>query len=300
MHVMMKSSTPPGLRLAFVVAAAVCVGACSAGTEPLTSAFPADTVAVTGNFRETGSASPSPLRAAIVIGLQLTNQGTSPETLIVSDRGSCDGGIVARAWRDVDGRKTLAWTSSAEPVIPCPGAVMPLVVAPHSSVQMQREIESFEILGDSLPVDTYTFTVRADMQSPSLPAEVAAQSLRVSTQYIVPPGTILDGTWAGAADGIVLTIPLHWTADSVTGTGTYQTFAPNTNRCGGTTLPASGNVTFRASRAQDRVSGYMAFDNGWGPPYIAVQPSRDLLDGHFMSVDVGTCPMPLGHQYPPG
>jgi hypothetical protein len=291
----MPTSSTTSLRpLAFAVAIAACTG----GTEPIATAFLGDTVVVAGNFRESGSATVSAVRAAIDVGLLLTNQSAQPETLVSSPRGVCDGGIVARAWREVNGVKRLAWSSSSMPLIPCPGHALPRVIAPHSSVQLQREIASLEILGDSLPAGTYTFTVSADMQSPSLPAQVVTPAVLVSTTFSVPPGTVLDGTWAGEADGILLTLPLHWTADSVTGTGTYQTFSPNTNRCRGTTLPASGSVTLRASRAADRVSGYMTFDNGWAPPYSAVQPSVDLLDGQFMSVDVGPCPMPLGRQVP--
>ena len=262
----------------------------------MSSAFLPDTVVVAGSFREAGSASLSPLRAAVDVGLVLTNESAQPETLVTSARGSCDGGIVARAWRNVNGRQAVAWSSSAMPFIPCPGLALPIVVAPHSSYQLTREIESAELLGDSLPADTYTFTVSADLASPVLSAEVSTPSVPVSTTFIVPPGTVLDGTWAGEADGIVLTLPLRWTADSVTGTGTYQAFAPNTNRCGGGTLRGSGSVTLRASRTEDRLIGPMSFDNGWTPPYIARLTGVGLLDGEFMSVDVGPCPMPLALQ----
>ena len=264
----------------------------------MSDGFLLDTAVVTGSFRESGLASVSPLRAAVDVGLLLTNQSARPETLISSVSGSCDGGIIARAWRNVNGRVVLAWNSSAVPFIPCPGRALPIVVAPHSTFQLTREISSAEMLGDSLPADTYTFTVSADLASPALTAQVATPPVLVSTTFIVPPGTVLDGTWAGGADGILLTIPLRWTADSVTGTGTYQAFSPNTNRCGGGTLRGSGSVTLRAARTQDGLSGPMSFDNGWTPPYIAVLTGVGLLDGHFMSVDVGPCPMPLALQIP--
>ncbi|HWH52443.1 MAG TPA: hypothetical protein VN651_12930 [Gemmatimonadaceae bacterium] len=284
------------LPLAFI--APLLIAACTDSTEPSTTAFVGDTVVVVGNFRESGSASVSPLRAATDVGLLLTNESAQAETLISSARGACDGGIVARAWRNVNGRQILAWTSSAVPVIPCPGHALPIILAPHASVQLGQEIESSQLLGDSLPAGIYTFTVSADLASPSLPKEVATPPVAVSTHFIVPPGTVLDGRWAGGGDGIVLTISLHWTADSVTGTGTYQAFTPNTNHCGGATLRGSGTVSFRASRIADQVNGSMEFDNGWGPPYIAVLTGVGLLDGHFMSVDTGTCPMPLALQSP--
>ena len=275
------------------------LAACSSGTEPTTSAFFGDTVAVTGLFRETASAALSGQRAAVDVMLQVMNQGTTPETLLVSQRGTCDGGVVVRAWHDVNGRQTLAWTSSAVPVVPCPGHALPLVIPPDSTATLGQEIANFEILGDSLAVGSYTFTVSADLQSPSLPAEVAAPtSVFVSPKFIVPPGTVLDGTWSGQGDGILLQLPLHWTADSVTGTGTYTAFTPNTNRCGGSTLRGSGSVVFAAARVEDRLVGHMSFDNGWTPPYTAVQTGAELLDGQFMSIDVGPCPMPLARQHP--
>jgi hypothetical protein len=291
------SSLPrPSLAFAASLVIAAVSGCIAGGTEPVQNAFLSDTVVVTGNFRETGSASPSPLRGAIDVGLLLTNQSAQPETLISSARGSCDGGIVARAWRNVNGRPVLAWNSSAVPIVPCPAHALPIILAPNASIQLTHEIASFELLGDSLPAGTFTFTVTADFASPSLPTQVATPSVAVSTKFIVPAGTVLDGTWAGGADGIVLTLPLHWTADSVTGTGTYQAFSPNTNRCGGGTLRGSGSVTLRAARTEDRLVGSMSFDNGWTPPYSAVQTGVDLLDGRFMSVDVGPCPMPLARQ----
>jgi hypothetical protein len=293
-HGMPKLSTFS--RLSFALAACIAIAACTAGTAPETNTFRDDTEIVDGNFRETGSASLSPFRAAIDVGLLLTNESAQPETLISSSRGACDGGIIARAWRDVNGKKVLAWISSAIPFIPCPSHALPIVLAPHSVVHLGREIESFEILGDSLPPGDYTFTVAPDLQSPSLSAQVATPAVSVSSHFVVPAGTVLDGTWAGTADGIILTLALHWTTDSVTGTGTYQAFSPNTNHCGGGSLSGSGTVTLRASRAQDLLSGHMSFDNGWAPPYNAVQTSLDLLDGHFMAIDAGPCPMPLGRQ----
>lgn len=77
------------------------------------------------------------------------------------------------------------------------------------------------------------------------------------------------------------------------GTGTYTAFTPNTNRCGGGTLRGSGTATVPAARVEDRVSGYVSFDKGWLPPYSAVQTALDLLDGQFLSIDAGQCPMPV-------
>ena len=275
------------------------LAACSSGTEPTTNAFLGDTVAVTGLLRETATAALSGERAAVDVKLQIMNQGTKPETLVSSPRGACDGGVIVQAWHDVNGRKTLAWTSSAMPFIPCPGHALPLVIAPDSTATLGREIGNIEMLGDSLAAGAYTFTVSADLQSPSLPAQVVVSApILVSPHFIVPPGTVLDGTWSGEADGILLSLALHWTADSVTGTGTYQVFSPNTNRCGGVTLRGSGQVTVSTSRAEYQRVGHMSFDNGWSPPYSAVQTGVDLLDGQFMSIDLGPCQMPLARQRP--
>ncbi|HXT17556.1 MAG TPA: hypothetical protein VN706_18080 [Gemmatimonadaceae bacterium] len=274
------------------------VAACSDGSGLSTGTLLSDTASVDGDFRETASVAPSPLRAAVDVTLLIMNRGTRPETLYSSESGSCDGGLIVRAWHHANGRNTLAWLSSAVPVVPCPGHPLPLVLAPNASVSLTREIGNAEILGDSLPSDTYILTASADLRSPTLPAQVTAASIFIGLEYIVPPGTVLDGTWSGGADGILLRLALRWTADSVNGTGTYVATPPYSNRCGGSTLRGSGTVKFTAARTEDRLVGHMAFDNGWTPPYSAVQTGRDLLDGHFMSVDVGPCPMPLGREIP--
>ena len=287
-------------RPSLLFAALISLAACSAGTEPTTNAFLGDTVAVAGDLRETASAALSPERAAVDVMLLLMNRGAQPETLTTSPSSRCGGPVIVRAWRDVNGRKSLAWNSSSMPVIPCPVALLSplIVIAPHSAVPLSREVGNVEILGDSLPAGIYIFTASADVQSPSLPAQISTPALFVGPHYIVPPGTVLDGTWSGQADGIQLDLPLHWTADSVTATGSYLVFTPNTNRCGGGTLRGSGSVTLSASRIEDRIIGHMSFDNGWTPPYDAVQTGAALLDGHFMSVDAGPCPMPLARQVP--
>lgn len=185
------------------------------------------------------------------------------------------------------------------PFIPCPAHVLPIIVAPQSAVPLTREIRNVDILGDSLPPGAYTFTATAEVDSPSLPAEVAAPtSVFIGPHFIVPAGTVLDGTWSGQADGIQLHLALRWTTDSVTAAGTYVVIQPNTNRCGGGTLTGSGSVTLSAARADDRVIGHMSFDDGWTPPYDGVLTSVGFLDGHFMSVDVGPCPIPLSHDVP--
>jgi hypothetical protein len=295
LHACRDSQFSLTFAVSFVIATTI---GCAGGTEPMLSIFSADSVHVSGHFRETASAALSPLRAAVDVGLQLTNQSAQPETLLSSGRGTCDGEMVIRVWRPLNGQLVLAWNSAALPPNPCPAHALPLVLAPHAATLLTHEIASTELLGDSLPADTYTFTVSADFASPEIPGEVATSPVAVSTHFIVPPGTVLDGTWAGAADGIVLTLRLHWTADSVTGTGTYQGFTPNSNHCGGGTLRGTGSVTLSAVRTADRVIGAMSFSNGWTPPYGATLTSAGQLDGQFMSVDAGPCQMPLALQIP--
>jgi hypothetical protein len=281
---------------AFVVA--LTLAACSDVSGVTDVTLLTDSVSVIGDFRETASVSPSALRAAVDVTLLLANQSATPETLPAPLSGRCRGGLVVEAWHQSNGRSTLVWRSSDEPAVPCPVTPLSLVVAPHASVSVTGEFNNAEILGDSLPEGNYILTVSADLQSPMIPARLTAGSIFIGRKYIVPPGTVLDGTWAGGADGILVILALHWTADSVSGTGTYTAGTPNVNRCGGGTLRGTGTVKFTASRSEDRLTGHVAFDNGWAPPYSAVHTGRDLLDGQFMSVDAGPCPLPLARQIP--
>jgi hypothetical protein len=246
---MRRLSVRPRRSLAFAVSLVIAATiGCAGGTEPMLSIFSADSVHVSGHFRETASAALSPLRAAVDVGLQLTNQSAQPETLLSSGRGTCDGEMVIRVWRPLNGQLVLAWNSAALPPNPCPAHALPLVLAPHAATLPTHEIASTELLGDSLPPDTYTFTVGADFASPEIPGEVATSAVALSTRFIVPPGTVLDGTWGGLGKGIVLVLRLRWTTDSVTGTGTYDAFTPNTSHCGAATLRGTGGVTLRAVR----------------------------------------------------
>jgi hypothetical protein len=79
----------------------------------------------------------------------------------------------------------------------------------------------------------------------------------------------LDGAWTSRSSGVTSLLNLTWTRDSVKGAGTYRVF-DNALGCGGGTLQGSGNVSFRASRSGTAITGVMAFDNGWTPPYTGV------------------------------
>jgi hypothetical protein len=41
----------------------------------------------------------------------------------------------------------------------------------------------------------------------------------------------------------------------------------------------------------------MSFADTWNPPYIALLSSPDSLNGHFMSIDRGGCPLVLVRQH---
>jgi hypothetical protein len=99
----------------------------------------------------------------------------------------------------------------------------------------------------------------------------------------------LDGVWTTRSSGVAASLTLKWTADSVTGSGTYVAF-DNVLGCGGGTLKGSGTMTFAAARSQSSVTGYMKFDNGWTPPYIGTLEDNARINGGFMSIDRGPCP----------
>jgi len=108
----------------------------------------------------------------------------------------------------------------------------------------------------------------------------------------------LDGAWTTRASGVAVLVTLTWTADSVTGAGTY-TMLSNMLGCGGQGLSGSGTLIFRAARPQSQVSGVMRFDNGWSPPYTGQLVDSSRIEGAFGSVDAGSCPFPLFHGLVP-
>jgi hypothetical protein len=112
-----------------------------------------------------------------------------------------------------------------------------------------------------------------------------------------PIDTSLDGPWTSHTLSVDVLINLTWTADSVKGSGTY-TVIRNTLGCGGGTLTGNGAVDFAASRSGNALSGHMAFDNGWTPPFSGTLTS-DIIAGRFMSVDAGTCDYTLFHGLVP-
>lgn len=102
---------------------------------------------------------------------------------------------------------------------------------------------------------------------------------------------VLDGPWSSHDFNMGVVLQLTWTADSVTGSGTY-TVLTNGTGCGGATLHGNGNVTFAASRKDANITGRMAFDNGWTPPYSGTLIGTSI-NGAFGSIDAGACAFPL-------
>lgn len=102
----------------------------------------------------------------------------------------------------------------------------------------------------------------------------------------------LDGAWTARSFGVAALLQLTWTKDSVKGSGTY-TVLDNSLACGGGTLRGSGTVTLRASRSGSAIAGFMAFDNGWSPPYTGTLSGNSRIDGSFRSIDAGSCAFPL-------
>ena len=118
-------------------------------------------------------------------------------------------------------------------------------------------------------------------------ATVACSDATTATQ-----SDSLNGAWTSRSSGVTSLLNLTWTRDSVKGTGTYQVIG-NALGCGGGSLQGSGTVSFRASRSGATITGVMAFDNGWTPPYTGTLEDNARVVGGFRSIDAGTCPYDL-------
>jgi hypothetical protein len=106
----------------------------------------------------------------------------------------------------------------------------------------------------------------------------------------------LSGSWRGSNGGLSVTIALRQSGDSVTGSGNFQVAQNASFGCGGESLPSSGSVRLTGQLASGEFQGRMSFADTWTPPYLGVVISPDTLNGHFMSVDRGGCPLVLVRQ----
>jgi hypothetical protein len=252
----------------------------------------------TPTFSESASSSivPSGTGRAVLTTLTITNTGLAAQTL--SWGVDCGGTspFELRAYRLVNGARSLAWSSAAlSPTTVCPTALIVRTLNPGDAADLTRTIDVASILGDSLPAGSYLLTARAST-TPVIDSEVAAGTVTLSTGVVSGTGASLDGIWSGASRGVSVTLSLHWFADSVVGGGTFTVAGDNTLGCGGGTLSGTGTVTFNAQRSADQVTGGMAFGSGWTPPFSAVLVDTLTLGGVFHSVDADLCPLTLVRQ----
>lgn len=103
----------------------------------------------------------------------------------------------------------------------------------------------------------------------------------------------LTGNWRASNSGLTIDMTIDQNADSLTGSGTYTRAESATIGCGGETIPASGPVTLSGKLNGISFEGRMSFAGTWTPPYLGTFIAPDSLNGHFMSVDRGGCPLIL-------
>jgi hypothetical protein len=106
----------------------------------------------------------------------------------------------------------------------------------------------------------------------------------------------LSGMWRGSNAGLSVTVTIQQSSDSVTGSGNFQLARNASFGCGGESLPTSGTVVLIGRLAAGEFQGRMNFADIWTPPYLGVVNAPDTLNGHFMSVDRGGCPLVLVRQ----
>lgn len=107
----------------------------------------------------------------------------------------------------------------------------------------------------------------------------------------------LSGRWHGAGEGLTVDLTLVEAGDSVTGTGSYSVMQSSSMGCGGESLSGSGPVTLRGTLSGAELTGRMSFAGSWTPPYLGTLIAPDSLNGHFMSIDRGGCPLILVRQH---
>jgi hypothetical protein len=103
----------------------------------------------------------------------------------------------------------------------------------------------------------------------------------------------LAGNWRASNSGLAIDMMIDQHADSLSGSGTYTRTDSATIGCGGETIPASGPVTLSGKLNGSSFEGRMSFAGAWTPPYLGTFIAPDSLNGHFMSVDRGGCPLIL-------
>lgn len=250
---------------------------------------------VQSSLRETATASitGSPSGPAVHVVADIQNVGGSTQSLVWGADCAGNGSLTLNVYRASGASRTLVWTSGALPrLLGCPTRVFEVSLEPGQHAQPEFTIAVAAILGDSIPAGSYTLGVVAHT-TPSLDAEVPAGTMNLSTAVVDPPAAELDGTWTGGAHGLSISLALHWTADSVTGTGTYAAADTNSFGCGGGSFRGAGTIDFAAGRSHGSLAGGMQFSAGWDPPFGGILLDDHTIGGWFMSVDRGPCYLTL-------
>jgi hypothetical protein len=261
------------------------LAACSASTGTLDSS----------GIRETAAASIDlAVGRSLRATLTLENDGPPVNLIWGNDCSGFGDAITVRAYKH--GSSVVAWSSDRLlNALTCPSAAHTRTLGTGESLQLNFVAGLDRVLGDTLPGGTYDITVTPRVVGAD-DNENAAGSLTLATGVVAPTGTPLDGTWTGSSRGVTVSFNLHWTADSVSGAGTWSVAGANTLGCGGGTLSGNGTVVFAAHRTGDQIGGSTQFSNGWTPPFLGVLADPNTLGAHFMSVDAGPCPITLSRK----
>ena len=109
----------------------------------------------------------------------------------------------------------------------------------------------------------------------------------------VSQGASLAGKWRASNSGLTVDMTIDQHGDSLAGSGTYTVASNASMGCGGETIPASGPATLSGKLDGSSFAGRMSFAGTWTPPYLGTFIAPDSLNGHFMSIDRGGCPLIL-------
>src|SRR6185437_11086547 len=283
-------TVPPGRWLA---AACLLAGfACSATVDPTADSGEPLHAAVSISID-------SSLQRTLVAALSVTNRSNLSQTIHWSDDCVGNGTVDIHVIRN----GAVIWNSALMPPDPaCPTQQITSSLAAGVVGGFGRRVELRAILGDSIAAGQYDVVAVPTITSTPSPSLVSPLDLGVWTiadPIVVPPGTSLDGSWTGTASGLALTLTMHWTSDSVTGTGTYTTQPPASFACAGGTIGAStGPVQLLGVRDNDVVGGRLVFGGADGPPFHGHLRSADSVDIVDTTIDTPSCALELKHTGP--
>jgi hypothetical protein len=241
----------------------------------------------------------SSFQRALVATLSVANRSNLSQTIHWSDDCVGNGTVDIHVIRN----GAVIWNSALMPPDPaCPTQQITSSLAAGVVGGFGRRVELRAILGDSIAAGQYDVVAVPTITSTPSPSLVSPLDLGVWTiadPIVVPPGTSLDGSWTGTASGLALTLTMHWTSDSVTGTGTYTTQPPASFACAGGTIGApTGPVQLLGSRDNDLIGGRLLFDAGEGPPFYGHLRSADSVDVTVTTIDTPSCALELKRTGP--